>query len=491
MKKYVLACSLLVTTGMQASSHSCHEKFSRTVMFTRPISEHLSTQMALWHNFLFEQEGPAAAALQGIYAHQGSFHSEPVARYFLFDAKNELYFAGDDAVSCSQKQRDVRAEWFGLPANFEGNMTIAPQQSQRMVSLSYAQGLKRFNAHPFFDQMWISFVAPFVWVKNDMNLRQSNILNPGTSFPHDIVESFCQPSWQNAKICCEQEILRLADLRLLIGRTYMDEDFFQLAYYSILSFPTGNQLQPDFLFSPVAGHDYHFGYGAGVNFQITLNRDTTPFYWCFFLAFESVFYARNHEWRTFDLKEKPWSRYLLYVRDDLPVGQDPTPGVNVLTRHVRVRFYGTYDFSTGFRVIKNNFEFEVGYDIWGHGQERLFLDCHCPVNSCTPKYGIAGPVTPEDTCPITASTSAICRQGPADVDADGNPLFVPITDNDLDLYSGAAQSSFNNKFHISIGVVRDGKLCDTLVGVGFYYDMPHSNRDVQTMGGWIKIGASF
>lgn len=496
MKKYVLACSFMVSSCMQASSHFCHEKYSRTMMFTRPISEQLSTQMALWHNFLFKQQGSVAAAVQAMYVQEGSFGSAPAARYFLFNGLNELHFAGDALVDCSQKQRDVRAEWFGLPDNFQGNMTIRPQQRQRAVSISYAQGLRRFSAHPFFDDMWLSIIAPFVWVRNDMQLQQFDIVNPSEQlpsdqFPHDIKEAFCQPSWQNAKICCEQEIFRLADLRLLIGRTYLHENLFQLAYYSILSFPTGNKPDPEFLFSPNAGHNYHFGYGAGVHFQIVLNRDPSPITSCFFLEFEGIFFARNHQWRTFDLKGKPWSRYLLFVRDDLPVGQEPTPGVNVLTRYTKVRVYGSYDFSAGFRFIKNSFEAEIGYDIWGHGQERLYLSCKCPSNSCAPKFGIAGPVTSEDDCPVTASTSTICRQGVADVDADGDPLFVPISDNDLDPFSAAAQSTFNNKFHVSLGFVREGKLWDTLFGVGFYYDMPHSNRALKVMGGWGKIGVSF
>ncbi len=310
---------------------------------------------------------------------------------------------------------------------------------------------------PFLDEFWISVACPIVRVKNNLNLCQSQIRNPGTTFPTNILEALNQPDWLFAHMDGEHSILALAEIIIKLGNTYLAEDHFALDYYSILSIPTASQQNPRFTFDPVAGNNGHVGAGVGVNMQVLLNRDPSKYATCLFVNLEGLFLIRRTEMRTIDLYNKPWSRYLLLAPQTGPLGET-VPGVNILTREVRSRPYGMADFSIGLRFQSDMIEFEVGYDLWGHTTELLELRCPFPET-----YGIAGDatgLTPADLPPgvynVTASKSTISNQAANDVNSDDQPIFIPIRQQDLDLNSAAAQRALDNTFHVGLGVHKWG-----------------------------------
>jgi hypothetical protein len=289
------------------------------------------------------------------------------------------------------------------------------------------------------------------------------------------------------KIVNNQARCALAEINVKLGRTYLFDDYFLVSYHSLMRLPTGNHQDPEYLFFPVVGNNGHVGIGAGVDFQLLLNRDVSQFAACFFLSLESTFFIKNNQTRTFDLLGRPWSRYLLLTNIDGPRG-NTTPGVNVLTRDVKVHLYNTVDFVMGWRFKTDRYELEFGYSIWGHGDEQLYL--RCPFKDV---WGIAGCVTdcatdefiPGPLTPVTASGSTIEFRAPND------EIFIPILESDLDLNSGAAQAAFNNQFHFSAGMIHKGKRMDGCFGVGIFFDFPHRNTSLPMVGGWAKVGSSF
>src|SRR5207244_8999669 len=111
--------------------------------------------------------------------------------------------------------------------------------------------------------------------------------------------------------------------------------------------------------------------------------------------------------RTFDLVNKPWSRYMQYNRKNGPPNEN-IPGVNVLTLKTRVKPFGLFDFTMGMRVKTLHFEYELGYNIWGHAQEQLYLREEF-ISQCRPEFGIAGvgainPTAPPDRQVATSSS---------------------------------------------------------------------------------------
>lgn len=479
MKKLLCIVALATISGCLLADPQ--EVFGRSYMATRPGYYHLNMQQHLWHNIIYSKKGCVLGGMQITPFYQKSLPMSKTARYFLINGKNELLVSGDNNTD-DLKIRDVRAEWLGLNADFRGKMSVCPIQRQIGFIFEYHQDLKRFFDWSFFKNSWISASLPFLSVENDIRFTQSEILNAGTNFPRNLNDAFCNPDWKYGKMSCgPKEKIRPAELRLNLGRTFMDSDHFQFIYYSTLLIPIGNEQDPEFLFSPVVGHNGHIGIGAGINMQIVLNRHPESIAWTFFANLETILLIRNSQLRTYDLCEKPWSRFMLFNRKDMV--ESNIPGVNVLTQDTLVRPYNVVDASLGWRILANGFEIELGYSLWGHGDERTEL--RLPIESdfivrCFDEFGIAGSATDK-----TASASTIETLAADDTD------FVTICSADFDLKSARASSALNHKAHIAIGYTHFGSCYDGFIGFGAFGDLPQKNGALKTWGIWWKIGAAF
>jgi hypothetical protein len=467
---------------------------SQTFMFTHPLTQNLALAQALRQDLIYNKPGCLGASVEIIGAYQQSNPLPKNALYFTPFCKETLKVAGDNVYGDTCQRRDIRAEWLGLSSNFNGDFSLCPEQKQTAIIVSYNQHLDIFD-HPLLEGFWVSADLSLLAVENNLNVKQHTFAD---TTPTDIIsigQALNQCAWLYSKIDGCQRIVHPGDINIKLGSTYLAENHFVLAYYSQMSLPTSNGQNPAYLFSPVAGNNNHFGYGGGVNLQVLLNRDATEYAICFFLGLDDLFLIRKTEMRTLNLKCNPWSRYLLLTRRDGNLG-NAVPGVNILTREVRARPYSMFDFSTGLRFQSHGIEIEVGYDIWGHSTERIELRCPFPED-----YGILGdpgltPLAP-DVFTVTASQSTICEQrgnipgNRFDTNSDGQAIFVPILQSDLDLNSAASQRSLNQKFHIAFGTAKSTDSSGFIFGLGAFFEWPKYNSALQLIGFWAKLGASF
>lgn len=489
MKKLLSLIMLLLPQTMSAFSLFAIDDFSsESFMFPRPGLHNLAMQQAMWHDYIYNRKGQTAGSLQVYSFYQNTpgddccLEGNKYTGYFFPNCDQSLLVAGDDS---GVLHRDVRSEWLDIPNSaFKGNMTLSPEQKQYGIVFEYHQDLHRFLAPSLFDTFWFSFTLPFVAAKNNLNLRQYNVENPGTSptFPKDIVEAFNQQNWRYDKIVGELKRSGLSEIKLKFGAVLLAEDGCEVDFYQVLSIPTHSKNSPVYLFSPFIGNNRHWTIGLGVNFQFPLSQRDAEFPILFFLNAEHQFLIRNSQLRTFDLKNKPWSRFLLLNAQDGSTTN--APGVNVLTRRVTVRPDSFVDLSTGIRVTRGGFEGEVGYDLWAHGSERLKLHrtiCKkCKEEVVVSDFGIAGSATGKSASESTISTLA----------AD-DATFVVLHDHDLDLNSGAARAALINRLHAALGFGSKGEDFEGFLSFGFFYDMPQNNAALKQWGGWAKIGASF
>ena len=472
MKKLRIVLPLLLSCSCSAAKHQ--EVHGRSFLVTRPAYQHSSTQQSLWHNFIYDKKGNmhASAQVTGIY--QKSRESEKVERYFLPGRENQLLVAGDDTNK--KDCRNIRAEWLNLPSDFQGTLSISPEQRQVGAILEYNQDVKKFIDFALFENWWVSLILPVMQVKNKLNLSQHNVFNPGTT-PRDIIEAFNQEQWCYDRIVDERKRTELAEVTLRLGSHFLAEEYNQIDYYSGISLPTSRKTNPKYLFDAVTGLGGHTGINAGINFQFLLNKDPQSVALCFFLHLDETWVMRSKHNRTFDLKGKPWSRFMLYNTQGCNA-QANVPGVNLLTVRMRVRPWNRSDFSCGWRlIIEKNLELELGYNLWGHDEEQVkFLD-YVPFPEC---FGIAGSELGK-----TASASTICNQ------AEDDEEFVIIRRNDIDLRSGRAGSALNHKVHGSIGYQHFGESFSGFFGAGWFIEIPQKNGALKTWGTWGKVGASF
>lgn len=479
--KHPLRLVLIALCAFSALSTQAeqHDLYSRSFTILRPAYDLIEVFHHLVDPIQYDQE--QSGTPQGYFVYQHSQDNDlaqsKYARYFLIHGKNQLLVAGDESpLACT---RDVRAEWLGLNPDFSGYLGICPEHRQYGGVFSYHQNLDKVIQHSFFEQCFVSVTIPVLNVMTNLNLFQMGVQNPNPEFPHDILEAFAQPAWDYDKIAGPREKTAVAEVTFRFGRVFLNDNDNFLVYYSGLVIPAAPKPDPEYLYNAYVGTRYHVGFNGGMNMQIRLNRTQPGPLWALFLMLDGTYLFKNTQYRTLDLHNRQWSRFLLLTQECTP--GVATPGVNVLTQKMHVRPYGVFNFAGGFRYKHNWYEVEIGYNLWGHPQE--FMKLEDPF--CT-EYGILGKLDPNDpTKGKSASLSTIKTQAPND------ETFVTIKESDLNIYSGSAGSALNHTFLFGFGAHENCGRLQFTFGGGIYTEIAHLNRPVPSWGGWLKFGGSF
>lgn len=445
-------------------------------MFSRPAYRNVAAQQTCWHNTLSELCAEQHHALQIMPFYQQSIPSKKVARYFLFGNKNLLSVKGDAAIQGNPHLRDIRAEWVNLPSDFDGNLWVNPKQQQGALWLEYAYHLRHRISADWARGLWIAAALPLQALENNINLQQDIIYTPQASL--NIINAFNQTSWHFAKFDGKQTAIGAAELLLKIGNSFANTNGFQVNAYVGMVFPLHKAQNPEFVLSPMIGNNSYYGFVSAALFQIPLYSTASDMLITFFCNIENICFLPTSQKRTLDLNFKPWSRYLLFNKN---TGETNIPGVNVLTQHMNIKPYNTVDFSVGLRLEHGTLESEVSYNLWARSKELLSFK-----KPFYNEFGIAGDGTlvPGTHIAATANNSTINYQSSNDTNSMGDPIFVPITQQDINQLSGGAQSALNHRFAVAINY--NTGLFFVSVGTSAEYAQKHTAFN--TWGLWLKGG---
>lgn len=489
MKKIVY--SLYMCLSIFSSSYGAKRYNSQTFLFPRPVYHNLAGFNGSWIEFSYLSANFKWGALQITALHQESSknHNCQVGEYFLSKCKQQLLFAGDNTPF--RELRDVRAEWFNLPADFSGVLTINPEQRQNGLVFTYYQNLCNWFSYNFFDSWYLTAQVPFVWVKNTLNLRQRDI-RPGTTVtqgPKDIIEAVTQADLRFAKFYTgSRSDQGLAELRFDLGGHVLNYKNFLLTSYSGISIPTHSKTSPVFLFDPVVGINGHWSLNAGINVQIPLTYPNDAYSLVFFADIDNRYYLQTDHCRTFDLKtprcfKNGWSRYLQVRRpNELPT----TFAANILTVPVKVKPFNMVNLEAGLRGSWCSIMGELGYQLWAHADERVELKKpNCEGRRFLfESFGIAGQPRTQDgvLAPTSARFSTIKQLAPADEE------FITIQPQDLNFRSAASRGTAT---HMLFGSLSFIPTAHSLARIGAFIEWPHNNAAFQQWGIWGSIAASF
>jgi len=450
------------------------EKTSQSYLFTPPIFTTLPARINAWHDSWFDIE--KNTAFQATTQYRRSFRSEKLKQYFLMQNRDSLTIRGSANTNTSPAT-DVRADWLGLPTTFEGQLHMKPEQEQFCVSLSARRSFK-FEGTSLLDRMWGFCELPVINIKNNLNFHQEAVTNAAatTITVHDIESAFNNPEWNFQKIkTTAQSRTHIGEVRLGFGKTFISDGRAHVASYSAISIPTIRKQNNDYLFAPQVGLNGHFAMIWGASFQLPITRKTDLNTTSLFLDFENNFMIRNAQYRTFDLKDKEWSRFLL-LREKNQTTNTTTPGVNILTQKVRVSPYAMINACTGVRFHVGTSEGEIGFGIWGRNEERLRL--RTPWQEI---YGIAGTTTN-----TSASVSTIKTLGANDV------TFTPIKETDLDFSSATTPATLVYRAHVAYGMHGRDENGNGLCSLGMFVEIPDNSTSAFSQWGfWAKLGAAF
>ena len=147
-----------------------------------------------------------------------------------------------------------------------------------------------------------------------------------------------------------------------------------------------------------------------------------------------------------------------------------------MTQKITAKPFNVVDFAVGWRINNQYLEGELGYGIWGHGNERTDINQPYPYIP----FGIAGSAPGK-----TASKSTIAQQAPDD------SVFVPILKSDFNPQSGESYGGFTQRAFGSLGWINKGVKSDMVLGGGWSVDVPFHNSFLQLWKIWLKLSATF
>ena len=183
---------------------------------------------------------------------------------------------------------------------------------------------------------------------------------------------------------------RLAEIQVALGYDFLLNPDYHLGIEARISIPTGTIPKGEFLFEPMIGNGHHTELGAGLTTHWTFwtNQDHTQRLG-FYLDANISHLFRAHQRRTFDLKGKPLSRYMLAVHmsppvDDLVAAIDNnnvvpasqftyrfSPVANITTIPVDVTIAFQADVVFKLAYTYKNIQWDIGYNFWTRSCEKI------------------------------------------------------------------------------------------------------------------------
>ena len=510
------------------SSNSCdHEATGKTTLantqphFTSVTPELVST---LRSDFNHAREDGKAGAVQFVLFGSRSTNKNDLARYFFPDAKEELVVVEaipvTGAIGFNDGKQDLLAQNFNIfteKQNFKSTIRIAPQQSVVGLGFYYRQSF--WKLHDRGRGFWLSASAPITHMKNNMNLTEvveSDSPADPSQDPqavNSMIAALNQPEWNFGKITtCAMKKTGLADIELKIGYEWLQHEPAHMETYIGAILPTSNKQTGEYVFEPIIGRGKHAGlmFGSSLGLDIWENAAGDKML-RFELANHSEYQFDRHEVRSFDLKNKPWSRYIdMYASEEQAQEATAsanitlaTPGINILTQKVKVTPGLIHDINSAFVFSVRKFEGEVGYNFFARRAECVKLACPWQEGPALKHYngnGTTNPIRNIQGNPYLEQVvinNTGCQTPPATTFG-LIPVQLPnyatsvIKENDLDLQSATTPCLLSNTLYGTLGYRCDEREYPILGSVGGSYTFSKNNDAVlRRWTLWGKVGVAF
>jgi hypothetical protein len=544
IKKRVLLFSLLIMgalTGMrmQASNAAasaccptttCNSNAScacpcgaKTYFANLPLFQ--SYRPELWTSFrndrmLAESCGWGGVLDIVVYGGQ-STNPDQLAAYFLPGCKqrlavSELLNPTAAAATPASEYADIMAQHFNIvtvdgsqltpTGGFRSDVCFRARHSEAGVGLHWKQGFL-FNNDK--SKWWyLDINLPLTWVKNKMEIGETIISDGGgvnealSNDPAvvDMTTAFRQAGWRFGKIdCrCNRTKFGVADIELKFGRQWWSDCCNAAGYIGVL-IPTGNRPNGCYVFEPVVGHGgsaaLMFGSEGGYEIWSSCNNNW-HLSWAW--AAQGMYLFGRCQTRSFDLKNKPWSRYQEVYANQAQAAEAAalgglgtrgqylsTPGINVFTQCMKVT-PGVWSNATTSFIVESECGFagELGYNLLARQSECVDLNwTEGPALKHTFGSG--------QTTVVRDITPSPYLNGAATVVALENYDYSVIHKADLDLQSAAHPAGLVHLVYGSLGWVYDCKF-PSYFTVGGSYEFPYHDYSVMKRWTvWGKVGVTF
>ena len=547
MKKYCIVLLLFFTKIMPipfaaqffqdesckqfACEHSCDCKaVSHTFFSIRPVYT-INSAEYLSHNrdFYKRSENFWSGTVQVTPLGGSSTHNESLARFFLPFCSTTLNVSEQPVTTNSSTILARNFNIYTQNGTFASTVEFKPRQTYAGVGLNWQQKIyERSNGK----SIWISLSGPILHVRNRVELVETILndgggpisvnspstgepaltnecndvctLNPLTALPPvgSVKQAFAQPGWCFGRVDHNQHQSKtgFGDFTFRVGYETVNKDDCHLDSFVGVVFPTGNKPKAFTLFEPIVGHNHHWGIVLGTVFGIEVyeawNGDLTvsnELDFCVTELFE------HNERRSFDLHNKPWSRYMQFYKNveqaqaaQAALLTNPnyaltlhTPGIDILTQDVKIK-PGFYRMFNAAYIIdyRQCLALEVGYNFFARQAECIHLSCPFATTVAPKAIGVGGGAT-SNLQTISIQPPAGCISPLADYQSN------IITEADLNLESAAHPATITHTVYGSFSY--EWKECGfpMFVSIAGSYEFPPDNVGLNRWMVWGKYGVAF
>ena len=383
--------------------------------------------------------------------------------------------------------------------------------------------------------IWFSIALPVMHVRNQVTITETILNNGGgtlggtvastveplgngcatciqsSTLPipraADVTAAFAQPGWCYGRINSGQSMSKtaLSNVELRAALQVANNEHSHMESWLGVNIPTGNTPQGINVFEPVVGDNHHWAAFLGSSFGVHVYENEK---WdlVIFSEFDfniQYFFAHN-EVRSFDLIDRPWSRYMQYYSSVAQAttasnSVDPvigltlhTPGINLLTQSLNVKPGYARTFNVAWDLLWKKFELEVGYNFYARQAECINSGCNLPQGLALKHIGPlseSGSVGDGITDPgqfifnnFIEANSGYSLTGPG---------YQALTSADFDLDSAAAPALLSHTFYASLAYDVDCYCYPVFVSVGGSYEFAPDNTGVEKWMAFGKVGVSF
>lgn len=505
MKKYLsLIVLFTIVPYLNASSDSCKCKVtSHTFFSVRPPYETATPERdsLFLHRVRAREDGHYGAVQFTVLGGQ-STNGCDLARFFTPFCKTTLKVTelDTDDNDLLANQFNIYTGSFEHPGGFESTICFKPRQSVVGLGITYKQGFARCNKEE--DRyLWFEISSPILRVKNTMCFSENVTETGGEPVNDDVVanmtQALNQDTWCYGKIDqCAHDKVGLADIEFKLGYEYLKCETCNLEGYIGVLIPTGNEVEGKIVFEPIVGHGKHFGFmfGSSGDFELWHN-DELERRIVFAYDMNFLYLAKHKERRSFDLKYKPWSRYM-QVYANLEQAQQAataatvdeaillhTPGINVFTRDMCINPNFSRTYNAEFIFYGKCWQAEAGYNFYARSPECVELACSWvegPALKSLYGYGY--------TDNVQTINNRLNNNNAVDVTYYDENI---ITLCDLDLESAAHPCVLSHTIFGALGYRWDDREYPAFLGIGASYEFAVTNAGLDRWLAWGKFGFSF
>lgn len=319
-----------------------------------------------------------------------SFDDDAIAKNlfgcFYLQNCSSLSITGSSVVDRGEK--DLLANWFYLPNDYEGTISFAPSIQNVNVDLNLYWGMDKWARGLYFRMH-----APITWSEWNLNARfntseSGTLVNGDTTYLSSAEDFFCKEGvltgvglgttlvhpLTSARFCgcaCDgnRSITRLADIQADLGWDFLRRQNGYLGLFVRGVAPTGNRPTGKWLFEPIIGNGHHWELGGGLSASGIFWRNSDEDKHCGLYIEANITHLFNAlQQRVFDLKGMPLSRYMTARKLNLP---EMAPVANLTATSINSSIAVQADIVAMFNVTLGNFTLDAGYNFWTTTREIL------------------------------------------------------------------------------------------------------------------------